>query len=37
MRDYFSFSMFGASFFTSILYWIMAWFITGALGGSNET
>jgi hypothetical protein len=32
MRDYFTVSMFGATFFTSILYWIMAWFITGALG-----
>ncbi len=37
MRDYFNVSMFGATFFTSILYWIMAWFITGALGGSSET
>jgi hypothetical protein len=32
MRDYFTVSMFGAIFFTSILYWIMAWFIAGAFG-----
>jgi hypothetical protein len=31
MRDYFSVSMVGAVFFTSILYWIAAWLITGAL------
>ncbi len=37
MRDYFAVSMFGATFFTSILYWIMAWFITGALGGNSDT
>ena len=36
MRDYFTVSMFGATFFTSILYWIMAWFITGALGGTSD-
>jgi hypothetical protein len=32
MRDYFVVSFVGAVFFTSILYWIMAWFVTGALG-----
>src|SRR3954463_9480557 len=36
MRDYFTVSMFGATFFTSILYWIMAWFISGALGASSD-
>jgi hypothetical protein len=35
MRDYFAVSIVGATFFTSILYWIMAWLITGALGGSE--
>ncbi len=32
MRDYFKVSLFGATFFTSLLYWIMAWFVTGAMG-----
>ena len=31
MRDYFGVSFAGAVFFTSLLYWIVAWFITGAL------
>jgi hypothetical protein len=31
MRDYFGVSITGALFFTSILYWIIAWFVTGAL------
>jgi hypothetical protein len=31
MRDYFLVSLLGAAFFTSILYWIVAWFLTGAL------
>jgi hypothetical protein len=31
MRDYFTVSIVGATFFTSILYWIAAWFVTGAL------
>ncbi|HEX3601685.1 MAG TPA: hypothetical protein VHU84_16145 [Lacipirellulaceae bacterium] len=35
MRDYFKVSMVGAVFFTSLLYWIMAWFISGALHGTN--
>lgn len=35
MRDYFVVSFVGATFFTSILYWIMAWFVTGAMGSSN--
>lgn len=35
MRDYFAVSLIGAAFFTSLLYWILAWFITGAL--SNHT
>jgi hypothetical protein len=35
MRDYFTVSIVGATFFTSILYWIGAWFITGALRTSE--
>ncbi len=35
MRDYFAVSIVGATFFTSLLYWIVAWFITGALGGNE--
>ena len=35
MRDYFAVSLAGATFFTSILYWIMAWFVTGAMSGSR--
>lgn len=31
MRDYFGVSLVGATFFTSILYWIVVWFVTGAL------
>ena len=31
MRDYFVVSLVGATFFTSLLYWIMAWLVTGAL------
>jgi hypothetical protein len=31
MRDYFGISLTGAVFFTSILYWIVAWFVSGAL------
>ncbi len=31
MRDYFIVSLMGATFFTSLLYWVVAWFVTGAL------
>ena len=31
MRDYFVVSIVGATFFSSLLYWIGAWFVTGAL------
>lgn len=31
MRDYFGVSMTGAILFSTLLYWIMAWFVTGAL------
>ncbi len=31
MRDYFGVSLVGAVFFTSILYWIIVWFVSGAL------
>jgi hypothetical protein len=35
MRDYFAVSIVGAVFFTSILYWIGAWLVTGALRTSE--
>jgi hypothetical protein len=35
MRDYFRVSIAGAVLFSSVLYWIMAWFVTGALGSSS--
>lgn len=31
MRDYFGVSLVGATLFSSVLYWIVAWFVTGAL------
>ena len=33
MRDYFVVLMVGALLFSSVLYWIMAWFVTGILKG----
>lgn len=36
MRDYFGVSLTGAVLFSSVLYWIMAWFITGTLGASPK-
>jgi hypothetical protein len=30
-RDYFAPSLFGALFFSSLLYWVIAWFVTGIL------
>jgi hypothetical protein len=36
MRDYFKVSLVGATFFSSLLYWIMAWFLTGAFGDPNK-
>lgn len=35
MRDYFVVSLAGAIFFTSMLYWIMAWLVTGAVRGTS--
>jgi hypothetical protein len=37
MRDYFGVSLTGALLFTTVLYWIMAWFITGTLSTSKQT
>jgi len=34
MRDHFAVMMVGALLFSSLLYWIIAWFITGILKGS---
>jgi hypothetical protein len=36
MRDYFAVSLTGAVFFTSLLYWIMAWFVTGAIKNTQQ-
>jgi hypothetical protein len=33
MRDFFGVLMVGALLFSSLLYWIMAWFVTGILRG----
>ena len=33
MRDYFTILLAGALLFSSLLYWIMAWFVTGILSG----
>jgi hypothetical protein len=33
MRDFFGVLMLGALLFSSLLYWIMAWFVTGILKG----
>jgi hypothetical protein len=33
MRDYFAVMMFGAILFSSLLYWLMAWFVTGIFRG----
>jgi hypothetical protein len=35
-RDYFGVSMFGAVFFTSLLYWVIAWFVTGILSSRQD-
>jgi hypothetical protein len=37
MRDYFAVSLTAAVFFTSLLYWVIAWFITGALNHDVTT
>ena len=34
MRDYFGVSLTGAVLFSTVLYWIMAWFVTGTLTAS---
>jgi hypothetical protein len=36
MRDYFTVSIVGATFFTSLLYWIVAWFVSGAISSSRH-
>lgn len=35
MRDHFTVCLAGALLFTSLLYWVLAWFITGMFGGSQ--
>jgi hypothetical protein len=36
MRDYFATSLTGAIIFTTVLYWVIAWFVTGILAGHRE-
>ena len=36
MRDYFGVSLTGAVLFSTVLYWIMAWFVTGALAPTSD-
>lgn len=36
LRDFFAVIMGGALLFSSLLYWIMAWFVTGILVNSRE-
>jgi hypothetical protein len=36
MRDYFGVLMTGAILFTSMLYWVIAWFITGIVKGKTN-
>jgi hypothetical protein len=35
-RDYFGVSLGGAVFFSSLLYWVIAWFVTGILTTPKE-
>jgi hypothetical protein len=37
MRDYFGVSMAGAILFSSVLYWVIAWFVSGIVSGNNES
>ena len=37
MRDYFGVCLTGALLFTSLLYWVLAWFITGMLRTPQST
>ena len=36
MRDYFAVSIFGAVLFSTALYWVIAWFVTGMLSADNK-
>jgi hypothetical protein len=37
MRDHFSVSLVGAVLFSSILYWVFAWFVTGVIKSAEPT
>lgn len=37
MRDYFAVLLFGAILFTSMLYWVIAWFVTGIMRSKHTT
>jgi hypothetical protein len=36
MRDYFGVSLAGAVLFSTLLYWVIAWLVTGMLSSSHE-
>ena len=36
MRDYFAICLVGAIVFSSLLYWVIAWFVTGILSGPRH-
>jgi hypothetical protein len=36
MRDYFGVALAGAVLFSTVLFWIIAWFVTGALTAPSE-
>jgi hypothetical protein len=36
MRDYFAVSLGGAVFFSSLLYWVIAWFVTGIFSAPQD-
>jgi hypothetical protein len=36
MRDYFGVSLAGAILFSTVLYWIIAWFVNGIVAGNHE-
>jgi hypothetical protein len=35
-RDYFSVSLGGAVLFSSLLYWVIAWFVTGIVSSRQD-
>jgi hypothetical protein len=37
MRDYFGVSLAGAILFSTVLYWVIAWFVNGIFGVNRDT